>query len=93
MKIPQAEDVPTARTGATPRQTSSGTVMLPPPMPTIADIAPMPVPAADIGQPVGTTPVFGASPRGPPSAICAATTKQYTATHQRSTSPRSSTAT
>jgi hypothetical protein len=46
MKIPQAEEVPTARTGATPRQTSKGTVMLPPPIPTTAETAPMPTPAA-----------------------------------------------
>ena len=46
MKIPHADEVPTARTGATPRQTSNGTVMLPPPMPTSADSAPISVPAA-----------------------------------------------
>ena len=46
MKMPQADDVPTARTGGTPRQTSSGTVMLPPPIPTSADNAPIAVPAA-----------------------------------------------
>ena len=45
MKIPQADEVPTARTGVTPRQTSSGTVMLPPPMPTSADSAPISAPA------------------------------------------------
>jgi hypothetical protein len=42
MATPQALDVPTARTGATPSQTSKGTVRLPPPMPTTADSAPMP---------------------------------------------------
>ena len=49
-----AADVPTARTGATPRQTSSGTVMLPPPMPTTDDTAPIPAPAADSQGPRGT---------------------------------------
>ena len=53
MATPHAEDVPTARTGAIPRHTSSGTVMLPPPMPTTADTAPIPAPAAVIGQPRG----------------------------------------
>ena len=46
MKMPQADDVPTARTGTTPRQTNKGTVILPPPMPTTADSAPISVPAA-----------------------------------------------
>ena len=46
MKMPVADEVPTARTGATPRHTSSGTVMLPPPIPTTDDSAPMPAPAA-----------------------------------------------
>ena len=43
MKMPHADEVPTARTGTTPRPTRSGTVRLPPPMPTIADPAPMPL--------------------------------------------------
>src|SRR5690606_22398075 len=92
MNTPQADDVPTARTGCTPRQTSSGTVMLPPPMPTTAETAPIPLPAAAIGPPVRTTAPPAAPPPGPPTAIRAATTKQYSAPHQRSTSPCTATA-
>jgi hypothetical protein len=73
---PQAEDVPTARTGATPRHTSSGTVMLPPPMPTTAETAPMPRPAAVIGAPRGAGTTSPPPLRLPPKISCAAARRQ-----------------
>src|SRR5690606_23463833 len=90
---PQALEVPTARTGRTPRQTSNGTVMLPPPMPTTAESAPMPPPAAVIGHPRGgATSLPSAGARVLPNPICHAATRQYTATTQRSTVSSSATA-
>src|SRR5690606_11763017 len=67
--------------------------MLPPPMPTTADIAPMPPPATVIGQPRGgATSLPSAGARVVPNPICQAATRQYTATTQRSTESSSATA-
>ena len=64
--MPQALEVPTARTGETPRQIRIGTVMLPPPMPTSAETAPIRVPIALRPAPRGTAtapaPGFGFGP-------------------------------